>query len=145
MHESYDEDDDYDDDQYDYDHPSDNPYQWYYQFDISPDTPVSHWISEMLNKWISQDAFKNLSGGWEFLSIPGFSTQKFPVNSWSPDTAKHKSFQYLGSNYDGYQIWKTKYFLIDQINIEYKLHLSHNAKYFLREPHYYMGLFDILN
>ena len=69
----------------------------------------------------------------------------FPVNSWNPNTADSKKSQYLGSNYYGQQIWKTKYFVCDPIDLQYKNHLQSNAHHFVQQPSYYKGLFDILN
>lgn len=144
MHEPYDDhDDEYDDDQYDHDHPS-NPYQWYYKFDVGPNTPMSSWLSEMINKWIGPNTFNNLSETWGMVNVPGFPAKKFPVNSWNPNTVNNK-FQYLGSNYQGNPIWKTQYFAIDKINLNYKLHIQAHAKHFVTQPYYYNGMFDILN
>ena len=131
MHEDYD-DNEYDDDDYDYDHPSLNPYYYYFKFDVSADSPLSKWLSDMFNSI-------------PLNNVTGFPFVSLPVNSWNPDTGKGNSFQYLGSNYVGNPIWKTKYFAIDKINIEYKLHLQTHAKHFVSQPTYYKGLFDILN
>lgn len=150
MHEPYDdEDEEYDDDQYNNDYPS-NPYQWYYKFEVGPDTPISNWLSDMINKWIGPSAFDNLDafGGLYDLGIvnvPGFPNPKFPVNSWNPDTGKGNTYQYLGSNYQGSPIWKKQYFVLHPVQTEYKLHIQHHAKHFVSQPHYYKGLFDILN
>lgn len=150
MHEPYDDDEDeYNDDQYNNDYqPKNNPYQWYYKFDIGPDTPMSSWLNDMINKWISSDDIKSLGGLYDLgigNNLPGFPLKKFPVNSWNPNTDKGNSFQYLGSNYQDSPIWKTKYFVVDKINNEYKLHLQSHAAYFLKQPAYYKGLQDILN
>jgi hypothetical protein len=136
MYEDYDE-DDYDDDQYDYDHPSANPY-YYFKFDVSADSPLSKWLTDMFSDidWSQIPSINNISG------FPVFSV---PVNSWNPNAGKDLSFQYLGSDYDGQQVWKKKYFISDSINIEYKLHLQSHAKHFVSQPIYYKGLFDILN
>lgn len=135
MHEDY-EDEDYDD-EYDYDHPSLNPpYKWFFKFDVGPDTPLSKWINDMVNNFME-------SG--EMINIPGFPPKMFPVNSWTPDTGKGNSFQYLGSNYQGSPIWKKQYFVVDKMNNEYTLHLQSHAQHFIKQPTYYKGLFDILN
>lgn len=142
MHESYDEndEDEYGEDQYNHDYPPKNPYQWYYKFDITSDSPVSKWFDDLINDFI-----KNSSNDYNIVSIPGFYSKKFPVNSWNPDTDKGNSFQYLGSNYQGSPIWKTEYFIIDRLNSEYKLHLQSHANHFVKQPHYYKSMFDILN
>ena len=137
MHENYEE-DDYDDDQYDYDHPSLNPYQWFYKFDVTPDSPLSKWINDIVNN------FMGSSEDYKITHIPGFPFKMFPVNSWNPNTGD-LGFQYLGSNYQNSPIWKKQYLVIDKINNEYRLHLQSHAVHFLQQPKYYKGLFDILN
>ena len=144
MHEPYDEDDGYDEDDHNNDYPY-NPYQWYYKFDIGPNTPISSWLSEMIDKWIGPNAFDQLNETWNIVNIPGFPAKKFPVSSWNPDTGKDNTYQYLGSNYHGVPIWKKKYFVVDKLNNEYKLHLQNHVKHFVSQPTYYNGLFDILN
>ena len=133
MHEPYDEDDGYDDDHYDYDDSDQyDPYKCCFKFDVSG-TPLSEWLQDLINQTFN------------ITNIPGFPSVSFPVNSWNPNTAKGNSFQYLGSNYQGSQIWKKKYFVCDPIDNEYKLHLQAHAKHFIQQPIYYDGLFDILN
>lgn len=144
MHEPYEDDDDgYSDDDYDNDYPS-NSYQWYYKFDVGPDTPISNWLQDMINKWIGPNAFDGLNDSFEIIGIPGFPSKKFPVNSWNPNTANNK-FQYLGSNYHNEPIWKTHYWVLNKMNQEYKAHIQNYAAHFVQQPHYYKGLFDILN
>jgi hypothetical protein len=144
LNDPYDNDDDdgYDDDYYDYPNPSHNPYQWYFKFDASQDTPLSSWINDMINGIINPK--DNLSG-YNINNIPGFPVKKFPVNSWNPNTGKGKSFQYLGSNYVGEPIWKSKYWIVDPLDQEYVLHLQNHAAHFVKQPSYYKGMFDILN
>ena len=131
MHDPYDDEDDgYDDDHYDKDYNDQyDPYKFYFKFDVT-NTPLSEWIQKTITDMFNNTFDKNLS--------------KFPVNSWNPNTV-NKKFQYLGSNYDGDQIWKTKYLAVNHIEIEYKLHLQSHAGYFVKQPEYYKGLFDILN
>jgi hypothetical protein len=139
MHEPYDQDDEYDDDHYDYDHPMFNQNKWYFKFDVGPDTPLSKWINDIVNN------FMGTSEDFKMMNIPGFPPKVFPVNSWNPNTGKGKTFQYLGSNYAGEPIWKKKYFVHNKLDSQYKLHLQSHAGYFIKQPNYYKGLFDILN
>jgi hypothetical protein len=140
MYEDYEDEDSYgDDEQYNYDHPSLDPYKWYYKFDIGQDTPLSKWINDIVNK------FMGSSEDYKMMNIPGFPPEMFPVNSWYPNTGQSKSFQYLGSNYQGSPIWKKQYFVVDKLNAQYKLHLQANASHFVQQPTYYKGMFDILN
>jgi hypothetical protein len=135
MHEDYDN--EYDDDEYDYDHPSLNPYQWFFKFDVGQDSPLSSWISDLINSVMNND--------FDIQNIPAFPVNKFPVNSWNPDAGKGKIFQYLGSNYNGEPIWKSKYFIHDELQSEYINHLSSHAAYFVKQPSYYKSLYEILN
>jgi hypothetical protein len=133
MQDSYD-DDDYDDN--DYEHPK-NDYQHYFKFD-----PTA-W--DALTKFFT-NAFKDIidtnSNTWY---IYGYPNDSFPVNSYFPSTGKKNNFQYLGTNYDGVKIWKKQYFIIDPIQTMYINHIQTHAIYFIKQPHYYKGLFDILN
>lgn len=143
MHEPYDDDEDSYDENDSHEYPYD-PYQWYYKFDMSPYSPISNWLNDLLSKWIYSADIKDLTDGWEFVSIPGFSAKQFPVNSWYPNTASNK-LQYLGSDYQGSPIWKTKYLFVDKIDMNYKLHIQSHAPHFVKQPSYYRGMFDILN
>lgn len=149
MHDPYDDEDDgYSDDDYDQDYPKDNPYQWYYKFDIGPDTPISKWISDIVNNIVDpldKSIWDKINNEWGIKDTKNFKSQKFPVNSWNPGTVKGYSFQYLGSNYQGSPIWKKQYFAVDKISIEYIMHLQSHAKHFLNQPVYYEGMFEILN
>lgn len=137
MHDPYDDEDDgYDDDYYDKDYNDQyDPYKFYFKFNIDKNTPLSDWITKMIN-----DIFQNPAD-----NIPGFSSYVFPVNSWSPNTESNPKLQYLGSNYKGEPIWKSKYFAYKPLDTIYKFHLQSNAVHFLQQPKYYKGLFEILN
>jgi hypothetical protein len=137
MHEDYDN--EYDDDEYDYDHPSLNPYQYYFKFDIGPNTPLSQWLSDIVNDFMGADE------DYKMINIPGFPPKMFPVNSWNPNTGKANTYQYLGSNYSGEPIWKPIYFVHDKFHTDYINHLKHNAVYFIQQPSYYKSLYNILN
>lgn len=140
MHEPYDEDDGYDDDHYDYDNNT-----WYFKFDVSQNPSFSKWIHDIVNNIINpldNSIMDSLDKSW---GLENKNAYVFPVNSWNPNTANDKKFQYLGSNYAGEPIWKSKYWVINPINQEYKSHLQSHAAHFINQPKYYKGLFDILN
>lgn len=130
MYDPYDdEENDYEDDHYDHDD-NQNLYKYYFKFNMDQTTPLSDWISKLISDILSKDIDK---------------PTKFPVNSWNSNTAGKNMPQYLGSNYYKEPIWKTKYFVINLLDQSYKLHLQSNASYFLQQPKYYKGLFEILN
>ena len=146
MNDPYDDNDEeeYDDDYYNYDYGDQyDPYKFHFKFDVGQDSP----ISDLINKWfnLSQDDLNGLQWYSFPTNVDGWPVIKFPVNSWNSNTEKGNSFQYLGSNYQGSPIWKKKYFALDPINTEYKLHLQAHSKHFVEQPVYYQGLFDILN
>lgn len=70
----------------------------------------------------------------------------FPVNDLIPNTAGGlNSPLYLGNNHFNEGVWKMKYFVYNPIQIQYVRHLESNAVYFISQPNYYRGLYDILN
>jgi hypothetical protein len=146
VNDPYDEDENYDDDQYDYDYNDQyDPYKFYFKFDVSQNSLFSKWINDIVNDIINpldNSIMDSIDKAWGIENKKSFM---FPVNSWNPNTVGKNLPQYLGSNYAKEPIWKTKYFIHDIINNEYKQHLQHNAKHFVEQPNYYKGLFDILN
>ena len=131
------DDDDYDD----YDDGQDNlesHYKHYFKFDPDAWDAWGKMLYNTLNNIVEDP-----SSVWYV--TPGFPKKLLPVNSWTSNAGKDKSFQYLGSNYQGQPIWKNKYFVSDPINIIYRKHIESHPVYFLQQPNYYKGLFDILN
>jgi len=57
---------------------------------------------------------------------------------------KTKDVFFVGKNTQNSQIFK-KYFVVDHLNIAYKAHIQQYSIHFLKQPHYYKGMFDILN
>lgn len=139
------DDDNYDDD-HDYDDSQDNfesQYKkFYFKFDPMAWDAWGKWLQDALD-----DIVESSPNLWYTFpkNVEGFPKKSLPVNSYFSNTGKGKSFQYLGKNYDGAAIWKKKYFVNDKIQSTYIDHLSSNAIYFIQQPHYYKGLFDILN
>jgi hypothetical protein len=137
MHEDY-EDDNYDDDSQDN---LESQYKKYFKFDPDAWDAWGKMLYDTLN-----DIVEYPSNVWYIApKNPGFPYKSIPVNSWNPNTGKGNSYQYLGSNYQGQPIWKKKYFVCDPINALYKKHVERHAIHFINQPHYYKGLFDILN
>lgn len=131
---------DYSDDQYDYDDAK-KQYKHYFKFDPAAWDAWGKWLQDALNEIVdnNQMVWYTYSGNPD-----GFPYKMLPVNSWNPGTGKD-SYQYLGSNYQGQPIWKKKYFICDPINQKYRKHIESNAVHFVHQPHYYKGMFDILN
>ena len=131
--------DDYDDEKY---YPDGGMDKKYFKFDEKAWDAWGKWLYDAM-----QDIVNSSPNVWYTPTvIPGFPIKKFPVNSYFSNTGKdNKSYQYLGNNYDGVAIWKKKYFIQDPIQSEYIDHLASHATHFVKQPHYYKGMFDILN
>jgi hypothetical protein len=128
-----DDEDNYNDD-YDYDHSYDYNSKFYFKFD---DKAWSEWLEKAM-----KDLIENKSGLWSFIIDPSL----FPVkNIGFSDIGEKTSHQYLGTNIHNEQIWKIKHFIEQKEKITYIKHLQSHAVYFLKEPLYYKGLFNIMN
>jgi hypothetical protein len=123
-------DDDYDDSQ--------DKYKHYFKFDPEAWDAWGKWLYEAMNDIVASSPNVWYIG-------PGFDKKSFPVNSYFSNTGKDKTLQYLGNNYQGVPIWKKKYFMYDPIEIEYRKHIEANPIHFLKQPHYYRAMFEILN
>lgn len=133
MHED-DEDDNYDDSQ----DGLESQHKNYFKFDPDAWDAWGKMLYDTLN-----DIVEYPSNVWYISS--SFPKGSLPVSSWSPNAGKGKSFQYLGSNYQGSSIWKKKYFICDRLEIIYRNHIQSHAVHFVNQPSYYKGMFDILN
>ena len=140
MNDPYDEDDNYSDDYYDHDNLNKNhdKYKWYFKFDVNQSSSLSDWILNHLNNMFKNDK-------WTIDKSSGYTTIQFPVNDWNPSAGSDLQLQYLGSNYQEQEIWKTKYSISQKLNTEYKNHLKSHAAHFIQQPNYYQCMFDILN
>ena len=130
------EDDNYNDD-HDYDDSQDK-YKHYFKFDPDAWDVWGKWLQNALN-----DIVESSPNVWYI--GPGFGKKSLPVNSYFSNTGKQKSFQYLGNNYQNNPIWKKKYFVSDKLSTQYLNHIKSHAVHFVLQPHYYKGMFDILN
>jgi hypothetical protein len=135
MHEEY---DNYGDDDYDDSHDDlESQYKHYFKFDPEAWDAWGKMLYDALN-----DIVESSPNVWY---IGGFQPQKFPVSSYFSNAGKDKTFQYLGSNYQGAEVWKKKYFVLDPLQHHYINHIQSHAVHFINQPHYYKGMFDILN
>jgi len=132
------EDDNYEDD-YD-DSSQDNlesQHKNYFKFDPDAWDAWGKMLYEALN-----DIVEYPSNVWYI--GPGFD-KSLPVNDYFSNAGSFKNSLYLGNNHYKEPVYKTKYFVHDKLETQYKNHLVANAVHFLKQPNYYMGLFDILN
>lgn len=134
---NYNDYDDYEDSQDDVE----NKYKHYFKFDPEAWDAWGKMLYSALN-----DIVESSPNVWYISSnIEGFPKKSFPVSSYFSNTGKDKTFQYLGNNYQNSQVWKKKYFIYDPIQHRYINHIQSHAVHFINQPHYYKGLFDILN
>ena len=129
--------DDYDDDDYrnypqeynEYGYPKSFKFDW---------SSWELWLKQALEDIVEENNTWTVGGNKD--------EPKFPVSGALPkSTFNDKYFMYLGSNHYDEAIWKTKYFVVDDINKTYKGHILQHAVHFLKQPAYYKGMFDILN
>lgn len=135
MYDEEPEDQEYDDDEYK-NYPDGGQFNNYNEYGY-PKQFKFDWASWEL--WL-QDALKDIQ---EDNNIWFFGGQKPKENNNSYN--KDKYFTYLGSNIYDEAIWKTKFFIKESLDIEYKNHIAAHPAHFLKQPHYYKGMFDILN
>ena len=132
------EDDNYDDDYYDSHDDLQNKYKHYFKFDPAAWDAWGKMLYDALGNIV-----ENSPNVWYIGA--DFGKKSFPVSSYFSNTGKDKTFQYLGSNYQNSQVWKKKYFVCDPLQHQYINHIQSHAVHFIQQPHYYKGLFDILN
>jgi len=136
------DDDNYNDD-HDYDDGSqdnfESQYKKYFKFDPDAWDAWGKMLYDALNEIVEYP-----SNVWYIGHNLG-KDKSLPVNSYFSNTGKNKPFQYLGNNYQGDGIWKTKYFVHDKLASDYINHIQKHAIHFILQPSYYKGMFDILN
>ena len=131
----------HDDDYDDYDDSQDNlesQYKKYFKFDPDAWDAWGKMLYDTLNEIVEYP-----SNVWYI--GPGFPKGSLPVNDYFSKSGNFKNSLYLGNNHYKEPIYKTKYFVHDVLNTAYKNHIVANAVHFLKQPHYYKGMFDILN
>jgi hypothetical protein len=139
-YEQYDGDENYEDDMKYY--PEDSIHKHYFKFDAAAWDAWGKWLHDAMKEIVET----NPNVWYTPTYIEGFPIKKFPVTGSShQDTEKNKTFLYLGNNQYHEPIWKKKYFVRDPIQSMYIDHLSNHATYFIKQPHYYRSLFEILN
>ena len=126
----------YDDDEYKY-YPSYEYNEYGYPKEFKFDwTSWEMWLKEALNDIVQESPTTWNTG----------KTKEFPVNGSTSKGAYNESlFAYLGSNCYNEPVWKSEYFVKNELHQEYIKHIQSNAEHFLKQPLYYKGLFDNLN
>lgn len=61
------------------------------------------------------------------------------------DAKVFDTFIIFGTNAYGETVFKNKHFVVDKLKTEYLNHIRTHAVHTLKQPAYYLGLFEILN
>lgn len=131
---------DYDDDEYNY-YPEYNEYGYPNSKKFDVDWAAwEQWLSKAIKDIVKED--DNI---WVIGSNSTNNSKKSNDEYSIQNLSKNKYFMYLGKNNYEETIWKKKYFVKKQIEIFYKKHISSHSVHFLKQPHYYKSMFDILN
>ena len=123
---------------------NDDPYKFYFQID-------TEWLKKYMDNLFKGVNFNKLGGIEDLFNysspmLPeGFKPISLPVSSWLSSIAGDNSSLYLGNNYWNEGVWKKKHFIQNKLASEYVNHLQSHAGYFLQQPNYYKGLYEILN
>ena len=123
---------------------NDDPYKFYFQID-------TEWLKKYMDNLFKGINFNKLDGIESLFNyspsvLPeGFKPISLPVSSWLSSIAGDNSSLYLGNNYWNEGVWKKKHFIQDELQKQYVKHLQNYAEYFLSQPKYYKGLYEILN
>lgn len=123
---------------------NDDPYKFYFQID-------TEWLKKYMDNLFKGINFNKLDGIENLFNyspsvLPeGFKPISLPVSSWLSSIEGDNSSLYLGNNYWNEGVWKKKHFIQDKLMSEYVNHLQNHAGYFLQQPKYYKGLYEILN
>lgn len=129
---------------------NEDPYKFYFQIDTEW---IKKYMDSLINKigykWIDKEVIEDALKKQPNYNIPllpdGFSPISLPVSSWLSSIVGDNSSLYLGNNYWNEGVWKKKHFIQDKLATEYINHLKSHAVYFLQQPKYYEGLYEILN
>jgi hypothetical protein len=150
MYEPYDDYEDYYGDDYDDSHEYDESQQqsdwnkFYFKFDVSSG-PISEWVHKMIDNLINNPP-ANTNDLSSINNISGFPFVQLPVTDWVSNTVSGgNSLLYLGNNQYNEPIYKYKHFIENKLLNSYTSHIQNHAAYFIKQPSYYKGLFDILN
>jgi hypothetical protein len=129
---------DYDDDDYNY-YPEYNDYGYPSSYSKKFNIDWAAW-----DKWLA-DTIKEIVNEEDNVWLFGNYKNKSKKHNINSKKLSDKYFMYLGNNQYDETIWKTKYFISDKIDTQYKNHISSRPGYFLKQPYYYKGMFDNLN
>ena len=123
---------DYDDDEYNF-YP-DYEYEGHeFKFDMKA---WEKWLKDVLNDIVEEN------NTWTFKT----NNTDLPVNDSTDSTGLNQEFfLYFGQNQYSENIWKLKYFIKEDLDIQYKNHFASNAVHILKQPLYYRSMFDLLN
>ena len=105
-------------------------HKFYFKFDVDA-------FSDLFKDYSMDDLFEQ--------SMKKFESYMFQAYSEPTPLIDSNVFILLGNNSYDEKVYKSKYFAVDTIHVEYLNHLRSHPGYFLQQPAYYKGMFEILN
>lgn len=116
----------------------DNNNKFYFKFDIDAFSKnLDGYLNDLFKVYGLDDLFDD-----SMKKLENYMFQAYAVPTPLIDT---NTFHLLGKNSFNESVYKNKFFAVDTLRIEYFNHLKSNAAYFLQQPQYYRGMFEILN
>lgn len=112
--------------------------KFYFKFDVNAfSKSLDGYLNDFFKDYDLDDLFEQ-----SMKKLENYMFQAYAKPTPLIDT---NTFILLGKNAYDESIYKNKFFAVDTLHIEYLNHLKSNPAYFLQQPQYYRGMFEILN
>jgi len=96
-----------------------------------------------LNKTIKDMLYGPQLDDTLFKQVNNFTDAIFAA--WGQNSIPNDNVIFIGKNIYGEQVFKSKYFVVDELRNEYLNHIRQHAAHTLQQPEYYKSMFEILN
>lgn len=115
-----------------------NKNKFYFKFDINAFSKgLDGYLNDIFKDYDLDDLFEQ--------SMKKLESYMFQAYSEPTPLIDINTFILLGKNSYDETIYKNKFFAVNELQIEYLNHLRSHPGYFLQQPIYYRGMFEILN
>lgn len=112
--------------------------KFYFKFDVNAFSKhLDNYFYDLFKEYDLDDFFEQ--------SKKHFENYMFQAYAEPTPLIDANTFMLLGKNSYDETVYKNKFFAVDTIHIEYLNHLRSYPAYFLQQPKYYRGMFEILN
>ena len=112
--------------------------KFYFKFDVNAFSKgFNGYLNDLFKDYDLDDLFEQ-----SMQKLESYIFQAYAEPTPLIDT---NTFILLGKNSYDEAIYKNKFFAVDTLHIEYLNHLRSHPGYFLQQPKYYRGMFEILN